>query len=93
MKAYIHTKARRADGSFDSFATIGVDCKESPLWWQENGLSYTASGYGARIPTRYMVKFNDRWLRVYCRIYSNNGTMYIGKLDSDNPCFVQIERD
>ena len=30
MKAYVHTKTRRADGSFNSFATIGVDCKEAP---------------------------------------------------------------
>lgn len=91
MKAYVHTKTRRADGSFHSFTTIGVDCKEAPLWWQNQGLSYTASGYGTRIPTRYMVRFNGRWRRVYCRIYSNVGTLHIGKLDSDNPCTVQID--
>lgn len=47
------------------------------LWWQAQGLSYTASGYGKRIPSRYMVRFNNRWHRVYVTIYSNIGTAYI----------------
>jgi hypothetical protein len=57
--------------------TKNVEVKESYLWWQERQLMYTATGYGARIPTTYMVKVNNRWLRVYCRIYSNSGTFYI----------------
>ena len=24
-----------------------------PLWWQEQGLQHTATGYGSKIPTRY----------------------------------------
>lgn len=56
-----------------------VESKESPLWWQLRGLSFTASGYGARIPTRYMVRYLGRWRRVYCCIYGNSGTCYIGK--------------
>lgn len=78
--AYIHTHQIRADGTRDSFATISVDLIERPLTWQERGLTYTATGYGARIPTRYMVRFNGKLRRVYCRIYSNVGTCYIGKL-------------
>lgn len=35
------------------------------------------TGYGARVPTSLMVWFNGRWRRVYCAIYSNNGTTYI----------------
>lgn len=37
------------------------------------------SGYGAKIPTRYMIKLlNDsRWRRVYAVCYSNIGTNYI----------------
>ena len=54
--------------------------KLSPLSWQNRSLSYTASGYGKRIPTHHMVRFNDKWRRVYCCIYSNIGTCYIGKL-------------
>ena len=78
MQAYLNRKQVRPDGTMDTFQTITVDAKESPLWWQENGLSYTASGYGKRIPTRYMVRFNGKWRRVYCAIFSNSGTCYIG---------------
>jgi hypothetical protein len=60
---------------------FSVETKEELLWWQEKGLSFTASGYGRRIPTRYMVKFKNRWRRVYCCIYSNNGTSYIPSAD------------
>jgi hypothetical protein len=78
--AHIHTHSTRPDGSRDSFATVSVDLIEAPLWWQEKGLTQTASGYGSRLATRYKVKFNDRWRRVYCRQYSNAGTLYIGRL-------------
>ena len=49
------------------------------MWWQDAGKQYTASGYGAKIPTRYMVKVNkeNRWRRVYCIIYSNCGSLYV----------------
>lgn len=47
------------------------------LDWQKRGLSYTASGYGSKIPTRYKVQWRGRWYRVYCRCYSNIGTCYI----------------
>lgn len=50
---------------------------EAPMRWQELGLSYTASGYGSKIPTRYMVKHNNRMKRVYCALYGNSGTCYI----------------
>lgn len=56
---------------------FGLLVKVKPLWWQEKGLSYTASGYGAKIPTQYMVFGGGRWRRVYCAIYSNVGTLYI----------------
>ena len=57
--------------------TEKVEAKIHPTWWQIKGLMYTATGYGKKIPTSYMVKLNNRWLRVYCAIYSNIGTMYI----------------
>lgn len=86
MKAYINTKHHRDDGTFDSYLTVSVDVKESPLWWQEQGLQFTASGYGSRIPTRYMVRFNGKWRRVYCICYSNSGTLFIGK--KYDPCLT-----
>ena len=77
---YVHGKSVRADGSSDSFWAVRVESRESPLGWQLHGLTYTASGYGRRIPTRHMVRFNGRWRRVYCCIFSNVGTWYIGKI-------------
>ena len=51
--------------------------KDAPLWWHVRGLSYTTSGYGRRIPTRTMVRWQGRWRRVYVCQYSNAGTAYI----------------
>lgn len=58
--------------------TVAVPHKVVPLWWQEQELQFTASGYGRRIPTRYMVQWKGRWRRVYVCQYSNSGTAYIG---------------
>ena len=49
----------------------------NPLWWQLKGLLYTATGYGDKIPTEYMVKHNNRLKRVYIHIFSNCGSLYI----------------
>ncbi len=57
--------------------TVEVELIEKPLWWQLRGLSFTRSGYGSKIPTPYMVKYLNRFYRVYCCIFSNSGTNYI----------------
>ena len=56
-----------------------LEHKDEPLAWQKHGLSYTATGYGKKIPKTRMVRLpNDRrWRRVYCCIYSNIGTCYV----------------
>jgi len=56
-----------------------LESKEAPLPHHTAGLSYTASGYGERIPTTRMVKIpgSPRWRRVYCCIFSNAGTCYV----------------
>jgi hypothetical protein len=60
------------------------------LWWQKENLMFTASGYGRKIPTEYMVKYLNRWRRVYCSIFSNSDICYFiaqGQeitVDSDN---------
>ena len=79
MKAYLHTYQTDQNGLKNSFLTLSLDVIEKPLQWQLMGLMYTATGYGAKIPTQYMVRFNDKWRRVYCAIFSNIGTLYIGK--------------
>lgn len=60
-----------------------VESKTKLLWWQKLGMSYTASGYGKKVPTTKMVRHNDRWRRVYCCIFSNAGTCYIETKSGD----------
>lgn len=79
MKAWVNTCCVRKDGTKDCFLTREVDVMVDPLRWHKQGLSFTASGYGARIPTHYKIKVDGRWRRVYCCIYSNSGTLFIGK--------------
>ena len=57
----------------------GMPAAQKLLWWQERGLSFTRDGYGSRIPTSWMVHVDGRWRRVYCCIWSNIGTCFIGK--------------
>lgn len=48
------------------------------LYIHKRNLQETASGYGSKLTTRYKVKLcNGRTYRVYCRCYSNVGTLYI----------------
>ncbi len=70
MKAYTQHHTTRAD----------VPHKHSPMPHHIAGLSWTPTGYGRRIPTEHMIQVNGRWRRVYCVIFSNIGTLYIGKL-------------
>lgn len=48
-----------------------------PLWWQKEGLSYTSSGYGSKIPTEWVTYINNRKHRIYIVIYSNSGSLYV----------------
>ena len=59
------------------FRTERVEHKTEPMRHHKLGLSYTKTGYGAKIPTQYMVKYNNRWHRVYCAVYGNTGSAYI----------------
>ena len=48
-----------------------------PLPHHKAGLSYTATGYGRKIPTPHCIYLEGRRYRIYCRIFSNIGTAYI----------------
>ena len=74
MKAYI----QYGTGSCGPFLTESADVIDRPIKHHMLGLPFTATGYGSRIPTRYMVSVHGKWRRVYCRIYSNIGTLFIG---------------
>lgn len=79
MQAYLHTKTKRSGGTFDCFQTIEVPVKVKMMPHHVRGLSWTATGYGARIPTAYMVQVQGKWRRVYAICYSNSGVLFIGK--------------
>lgn len=59
------------------YVNDGFEMKTNILPWQDKGLSYTASGYGAKIPTPFMLIIGKVSYRIYCRIFSNVGTTYI----------------
>lgn len=66
--------------------SVDVPTQDKPLWWQKLGRSFTASGYGSRIPTTRMVQLpgSTRWRRVYCCCYGNSGYCFVdGPKDSD----------
>ena len=50
---------------------------EKPLAWQLAGLRCTASGYGAKIPSRLMLRIGKRLHRVYVRQYANAGSLFV----------------
>lgn len=70
---YLHGKSWSYLNGWHSFWGCEVESKVTDM--PRSG--QTQTGYGKAIPTRYMVKFNGRWQRVYCCIYSNSGTLYI----------------
>ena len=74
MRAYLQHGGAFCGLPNGPFQTVETDCKETAL--PRHGR--TVSGYGARIPTAYMVKHFDRWFRVYVCSYGNAGTAYIG---------------
>ena len=80
MSYQLQTYTTRADGVWDSNPPVDLEHKHAPLWHHQQGLMQTATGYGKRIATATMVKHNNKWRRVYCCIFSNVGTCYIGKL-------------
>lgn len=59
------------------FQTLTVPMEYRPMWWHTAGRTFTASGYGRRIPSPRVVKINGRWRRVYVCIFSNSGTAYV----------------
>ena len=43
----------------------------------------SVTGYGPKIPTRYMVRIGTRWHRVYMVQYGNSGSAYVRLEGSD----------
>ncbi|QYA57499.1 hypothetical protein SARAHDANIELLE_71 [Hafnia phage vB_HpaM_SarahDanielle] len=54
-----------------------VEGVQKLLDWQIAGLSKTATGYGTKIPTSFIVNYKGRQRRVYQNVYSNVASSYI----------------
>jgi hypothetical protein len=73
--AFVHSKCRSKDGTFDSFRTQSVPVRVS----QTPRSGVTASGFGVAQPTPYEVLFNGRWRRVRLAKGHRTSTAYIGR--------------
>ena len=56
---------------------VDMELVDSPLWWHEQGLQQTASGYGRKLTQRYKVHYAGKLRRVYLSICSNIGSLYV----------------
>jgi hypothetical protein len=52
------------------------DLIDAPLWWHEQGLQQTASGYGRKLTQRYKINFEGKQYRLYTTIFSNAGSTW-----------------
>ena len=68
-------------GTQGPFRTESVPAKHEPMTHHLLGLQETASGYGAKLATPYMVQVDNgltvRWYRVYSTCYSNVSREFI----------------
>lgn len=62
---------------YDNNDTPAESYKQKPLWFHDQGLSETPTGYGSKLRSTWMIKINNRWHRVYISLWSNIGTAYI----------------
>lgn len=80
MAYTIQTYTIENNGTWSYNAPIPVEHKHAPMFCHKIGVMQTTSGYGKKIATDIMIKYRGKWRRVYCCIFSNSGTCYIGKL-------------
>jgi hypothetical protein len=73
MDLFLHGYSVNLQGTMSALWVKAVEHKTT----EQPRSGRTQSGYGVAIPTGYMIKFNDKWRRVYCCIFSNSGTLYI----------------
>lgn len=60
MKAYLQFGGAACGLPNGPFQTVSVECKETTA--PRSGMTQT--GYGAKLPTPYMVKWEGKWRRV-----------------------------
>ena len=57
-------------GPYETVKAEGLKKTETPL-------NRSVTGYGPKIPTSYMLKYLNRWRRVYVACFSNSGTTWV----------------
>ena len=71
---------------------------DKPLWWHLKGLQQTASGYGRKLTSRYVILLpgERKPRRLYVVQFSNSGTHYVvrkGKAEYPDPVELQVAYD
>ena len=76
--SFLHSDGERMTGAYWTMkSNVAFEAREKLLPWQEQGLMYTRTGYGKKIPTTRQLFILGRWRRVYCDIFSNSGVCYV----------------
>ena len=75
-KQFTDTDVQYTDTRFPRIYCDREDLIDAPLWWHEQGLQQTASGYGRKLTNRYKISFNGKEYRLYTTIFSNAGTTW-----------------
>lgn len=75
MKMFTETDAEPWAGGRGLWAD-GDELVVRQLPWQRRNLQQTASGYGAKLASCWMINFMGRLRRIYVACYSNSGTSW-----------------
>lgn len=60
-----------------SYNGVEYELIDAPLWWHDAGLTQTATGYGAKLTTRYKVNIGGKSRRVYITCFSNAASLWV----------------
>lgn len=76
--SFIHSDGDQITGAYwTAKSGMVFPARDKLLPWQEQGLMYTRTGYGKKIPTTRQLLVLGRWRRMYCDIFSNSGVYYV----------------
>lgn len=53
------------------------DIVRRPLWFHTRNVMQTSTEYGSKLATDKMLKYNNHLYRIYCKCFSNCGSIYI----------------
>ncbi len=78
LKHFLESDVRNhtcIEGASKLFASTD-ELLDAPLDWQKRGLQQTATGYGAKLTSRYKINFEGKLYRLYVTQYSNAGSTW-----------------